>query len=73
MIITVLKDDCTLAENAVEIVKSNNISAFNEKVTSALDEQVAETLKIDKFFNFCCLQELETGDSEQRVFLTCDE
>ena len=71
MIITVLRNDHILIKNAVKIVKSSNVSVFekktakamkncsisifNKKMTFIFDEQVAETLKIDKFFNFHCL------------------
>ena len=63
-----LRNDCTFVRNAVKIVKDNNIndleeetakavkscsiSTLNEKMISVFSEQVNETLKIDKFFNF---------------------
>ena len=71
MIVTVLKNDCILIENAVKIVKNSDISDFekeatetvksydisalNEKIISVLDEQIIKILQIDKFFNFYCL------------------
>ena len=70
MIVMMLRDDYTLAEDCcIEIVKSSSISALSEEVTSALDEHVAKTLKIDEFFNFHCLHE----ELEQSIFLTHDK
>ena len=55
MLVTRMKNDCTLVRNAVEVVKDSNVSALSKEVIFTLDEQVAETLKIDESFNFCCL------------------
>jgi len=61
-------------EKTAWMMKNNNINTFNKKMISAFNKQVNKILKIDKSFNFCCLQqELEIEDSEQSVFLTCNE
>ena len=63
-----------LEKETAEAVKNHDISVLNEKVISVLDEQVIEISEIDKSFNFCHLQqELKIEDSEQSIFLTCDE
>ena len=63
-----------LEKEAAEAVKSHSISVFDEKVTSVFDKQIIEILRIDKSFNFCCLQqELEIENSEQSIFLIHDK
>ena len=42
-------------EKTAWMMKNDNISALNEEVISTLSEQVSKTLRIDEFFNFCCL------------------
>ena len=67
-----LRNNCTLVKNAVKIVKNSNVNVFekkaaeavknhdisilDEKMTFIFNEQITETLRIDKSFNFCYLQ-----------------
>ena len=68
MIVMMLRNNHTLAEDAIKIVKSSSInalaeeaaeamknhdiSALDEEVTSALDKQVTKISEINESFNF---------------------